>query len=89
MAVLLPWWCSVVLCAFVWVGCTLRRVMYYCCFFLYDMAVLLPLILKKIGGAGALLEAIERRGSVLVLSLCSSLYYYSRRQERSERKRIG
>ena len=41
------WWCSVVLCAFVCVVCTLRRVMFDCFLFLYDMAVLLPLISKK------------------------------------------
>jgi len=40
-------WCIVVLCAFVCVVCMLRRVMYDCFLFLYDMAVLLPLISKK------------------------------------------
>jgi hypothetical protein len=41
------WWCSVELRAFVCVGCTLRRVMYECFFFLYDMTMLLPLIFLK------------------------------------------
>jgi hypothetical protein len=36
------WWCIVVLCAFVCVVCTLRRVMYQCLFFSYDMTLLLP-----------------------------------------------
>ena len=42
------WWCSVLLGAlFVWWWCSLRRVMYECFFFLYDVAVLLPFISKK------------------------------------------
>jgi hypothetical protein len=47
----LPGGGGVVLCAFVCVVCILRRIMYDCFFFLYDMTVLLPLIflLKNTG----------------------------------------
>jgi len=34
---------------FVWWWCLLRRVMYECFFFLYDVTVLLPFISKKKG----------------------------------------
>jgi hypothetical protein len=40
------------LCAFVFClcGCTFRRVMYQCCYFLYDMAVIMSLIKKNQSG---------------------------------------
>ena len=54
--------------AFVCVVCTLRRVMYECFSFLYNMAVLLPLISKKIEkereegeGGGACVVGCGRR----------------------------
>ena len=43
------WWCTVLLGAlFVWWWYSLRHVMYECFFFLYDVAVLLPFIKKKL-----------------------------------------
>ena len=42
------WWCSVLLGALsVWWWCSLQCVMYQCFFFLYNVAVLLPFIFKK------------------------------------------
>ena len=39
-------------------GCTLRRVMYECFFFLYDVVVLLPLFQKKKLGSGLVFAVV-------------------------------